>query len=168
VVVLFFVISAMVFFGIQSEEINETIKEQLKEIVEQFEGLGLFQTIFKILVNNSLVSFFGIVLGVFFGIVTLSLILTNAYVIGFVARGAVNEAGFGILWTLVPHGIFELPAVFISFALGIKLGMFFISKNSWEELKSRFNNSMKVFVLIIVPLLVFAAIIEGFLIYFLS
>jgi len=37
---------------------------------------------------------------------------------------SVGIEGYGILWRLVPHGIFELPAVFISLGLGIKLGTF--------------------------------------------
>lgn len=164
VFVLFFLISALVFSGMQSEELNEMVKEQLKKIVEKFEGKGAFETVVLIFANNVLASFLGIALGVFFGVITLMMIFSNAYVIGFVADLSVEKAGLGILWSLVPHGVFELPAIFISFGLGLKLGSFFISKNPWNELKKRNKHSMKVFILIVVPLLILAAVIEGLLI----
>ena len=56
------------------------------------------------------------------------LIVFNGYVLGFVAELAVkspkNPLGILILWKLVPHGIFELPAILISIGLGIKLGLY--------------------------------------------
>jgi stage II sporulation protein M len=161
---VFLLISVLVYFGVQSEEINDAVREQLKEILQRFQGLNTFETVVAIFFNNLVASFLGIIGGVFFGVITLGFIFTNAYVIGFVVRESVNIGGIGILWGLVPHGIFELPAVFISFALGIKLGMFVFDKDPWKELKFRFNNSMKIFIYVVVPLLVVAAIIEGILI----
>ncbi len=164
VVALFFLISLVVFSDFQNEQINEIVKEELKKLVEEFQGLNVFQTICKIFFNNATVSFFSILLGMFFGVFTLVLILVNGYVIGFVSRMAVDESGWKIIFTLIPHGIFELPAVFISFALGLKIGMFFLDKNPWEKLKSNFKNSMRVFIFVVIPLLVVAAVIEGVLI----
>jgi stage II sporulation protein M len=144
--------------------LNESFNEQLKQLILEFEGLGSLETICKIFVNNVIASFLGIFLGVFFGIVTLSFIFVNGYLIGYVMDLSVAAAGWEVLWRLVPHGIFELPAVLLSFALGIKLGMFFLDKDPWEELKRRAKESLNVFILIVVPLLVIAAIIEGILI----
>ena len=65
------------------------------------------------------------------------------------------KEGIFILWRLLPHGIFEIPAILISTSLGIRLGTDF--KNFKKNLKS----AIRVFLLIIVPLLVIAGIIEG-------
>ncbi|MAG07510.1 hypothetical protein CMI46_01720 [Candidatus Pacearchaeota archaeon] len=164
VVALFILISVSVFFGVQNEQLNESFNEQLKQLILEFEGLGSLETIFKIFVNNVMASFLGIFLGVFFGLITLSFIFVNGYLIGYVMDLSVAANGLGVLWRLVPHGIFELPAVLLSFALGVKLGMFFLAKDPWEELKRRARESLNVFILIVVPLLVIAAIIEGILI----
>jgi len=67
---------------------------------------------------------------------------------------------------IFPHGVFELPAVFISLGLGVRFGTFMFSKNALSELKHRFIGSIKVFFFVIMPLLVLAAIIEGVLITF--
>ena len=76
------------------------------------------------------------------------------------------ELGYFSLWKILPHGIFELPSIIISFALGIKLGMFVFAKNPSKEFKKRFVLGLKTFVFVILPLLVIAAIIEGLLIGF--
>jgi len=163
-ILLFFGMSIVVFLGLQNQQINQILLEKLKEIMLEFEGLGIFQTIVKIFLNNTLASLLGIFLGVFLGIFPVIAILVNSYMVGFVAKLAVEKNGMITLWRLVPHGIFELPAVLISFALGIRLGMFIFAKNPQEDLKKTFWNCVKVFLLIILPLLVVAAIIEGILI----
>jgi len=70
------------------------------------------------------------------------------------------------MWRLVPHGIFELPAIFISLGIGLKFGTFIFQKNKSESFRRYLWNSLQLFVLIIMPLLIAAAIIEGALITF--
>ena len=164
VVSLFFLLSLFVFLGLQNNELNKIVFEQLKEIILEFEGLNTFQTVLKIFLNNLSAAFFGIFLGLFFGIFPIMFILFNSYVVGLVARMSVDSEGILVLWQLLPHGIFELPAIFISFGLGIKLGMFVFAKNPWKELQYRFWKSFRVFLLIVLPLLFLAAIIEGILV----
>jgi len=103
-------------------------------------------------------------LGMFLGIAPVLFSLFNGYLLGFVALMAVNEQGFLSLWRIFPHGIFELPAVFISLGLGMKLGSFIFQRNKAESFKDFLWNSLRVFLLIVLPLLIIAAIIEGTLI----
>jgi len=72
------------------------------------------------------------------------------------------------LWKLFPHGIFELPAVFISLALGMKLGTFIFQKKKMNSFKDYLWNSFRIFIFVVIPLLVIAAFIEGYLFYFLD
>ena len=81
---------------------------------------------------------------------------------------SINTDGGLSLWKILPHGIFELPAVFIALGIGIKLGMFIFQKKKLESLKNYSINSLRVFLLIILPLLVIAGIIEGTLIFLLK
>ena len=78
---------------------------------------------------------------------------------------ASNEGGLLILLNLLPHGIFELPAIFLAFGLGLKFGTFWMKKKKIKTLLDYFWNSLRVFLLIILPLLIIAAIIEGILIF---
>ncbi len=164
VVLLFFLITIAVYSGAQNQELNNTLLEYLKKVAEKFEGKGIIETIFLIFSNNLFVSFLAIVTGVFFGIMPLIFIISNGYALGFIAQKTVDIAGITILWKLFPHGIFELPAVFISLALGLKLGTFVFANKPWKTLWDYFYKSMRVFFYVVFPLLVIAAIIEGSLI----
>ena len=85
--------------------------------------------------------------------------IANGYVLGFVASATVEVQGISILWRLFPHGIFELPAIFISLGLGLKLMTFIFEKNKLKTLKIYLKNSLRVFLFIIIPLLIIAAVI---------
>ena len=149
---------------------KEEIVNIIKELVEKTEGLNAFELTRFIFINNTLSSFFAIILGIMFGIFSIFTIVVNGYIVGFVSSFAVAEEGVSVLWRLLPHGIFEIPAIMISVGLGLKLGLFlFISKNkTWKEYKKWIIDSFRTFVFIVVPLLVIAGIIEGILIVFLG
>jgi stage II sporulation protein M len=115
--------------------------------------------------NNLQSSFFGMIFGVVFGIFPIITIIANGYLLGYVASVAVNAEGILSLWRILPHGIFELPAIFISLGLGLKLGTFIFQKEKIKSLKKNLIKSVKTFILIIIPLLIVAAIIESALIF---
>ncbi len=141
------------------------LNELLRSISERVEGKGTIELIWFIFQNNLTSAFLATVLGVFLGVFPVVNAMTNGLLLGYVYARASAIAGFEVILLLIPHGIFELPAVFIAIGLGIKLGMFiFVKGDKTEEFKRRFWNSMKVFFAFVLPLLIIAAIIEGILI----
>ena len=143
----------------------DEIMALLEKLALEFEGLGVFDTILKIFLNNLQASFFSVVLGVIFGLFPLGAVIVNGYVLGFVARMAVGAEGVFVLWRILPHGIFELPAVLISMGLGMWLGVSILKRGaSWGGFKKNFIDAMRVFVFVVLPLLVVAGIIEGILV----
>jgi len=164
VIGLFFISALTSFFLPVPASIVEIIKQVIQNMIESTEGLGTFQLIRYIFFNNLLVSFVGIVFGALLGIVPLILILTNGYVVGYVARISVEAQGFGVLWKLFPHGIFELPAIFISLGIGLKLAGALFNSEADKTFINRLKLAIKTFFLLILPLLLIAAIIEGLLI----
>lgn len=165
IVVLFFVFAFIGFFVPAPLEIQERIMEIIRQLLRQTEGLSALELIWFIFWNNLKSSFFGFILGFFFGIFPILVALGNGYLLGFVASKAVQVDGFLSLWRIFPHGIFELPAVFISLGIGLKLGSFIFQKQKINFLKDTFWNSLNLFILVVIPLLIIAAIIEGLLIY---
>ncbi len=146
---------------------QEQILKLIAELVRKTEGLGFFGLIKFIFINNLKSSFFAMILGIFLGIVPFIVLVVNGYVLGFVANKTVFTAGWAVLWRLLPHGIFELPAVLISISLGLKLGNFLFvykGKNKWGEFKKWLIDSLRVFIFIVIPLLIIAGVIEGSLI----
>jgi stage II sporulation protein M len=103
-----------------------------------------------------------LIFGIVFGLFPLGTAIVNGYVAGFVANMSVAKKGIFVLWRLFPHGIFELPAVLISIGLGMRLGTILFRKASFKE---EIIESARFFILIIVPLLIVAAVIEGILIF---
>ncbi|MFA5174061.1 MAG: stage II sporulation protein M [Candidatus Pacearchaeota archaeon] len=140
----------------------------IKDLVDKTEGLSWFGLIGYIFLNNLKSSFFALLLGIFFGIFPLISAIVNGYVLGFVAKKTAGIEGFWVLWRLLPHGIFEIPAVMISMGLGLKLGAYFFVKDKKKKFKEWILNSIRVFIFIIIPLLIIAAIIEGSLIHLLG
>jgi stage II sporulation protein M len=161
-----FILMALVgFFISPPKEIELQIMEQLRQIGARFQGLSCSETIWAIFSNNVYVSFLSVITGIAFGIVPVFIAMSNGYVIGFVANKVVTKEGLLVLLKLLPHGIFEIPAIMISIGLGIRLGQIWKNK---ESAKTTWKKITLAFILIVVPLLIIAAIIEGLLIFYLS
>ncbi len=156
---------AIIGFLYQPNSLMDTIRQIIADLLEKTKDLNFPEMFWFIFNNNTSVSFFSIILGFFFGIFPALSIAFNGYVIGFILEKSVLIDGLGVLWKLVPHGIFELPAVFISIALGIKFGSFILNKSPGKIFKFYLKNSMRVFLFVVIPLLIIAAIIETSLIF---
>ena len=166
IVIWIFIASALIGFFIPAPEIiSQKIFEFIKEILLKTDGMSQSQLISFIFLNNVQSSFYGMIFGVFIGIFPIIFIAVNGYLLGFVANLAIQEGGLFSLWRIFPHGIFELPAVFISFALGLRIGVSIFNRKKFRKFNENFISCLKVFVLIIIPLLIIAAIIEGTLIF---
>ncbi len=163
---------------------SDMLNQFFQKIMQELQGKNLFQTIIFIILNNLGVAFFSLMLGVLF-FVPAVIDFVNGYVLGFVAAKSVSLAGLGVLWKLVPHGIFEFPALIISLALGIKFGIeiirgkfYYVRNLLWisehpknpykESFYDNLENILRVFLFVILPLLIIAGIIEGSLVFLLK
>jgi len=145
----------------------EQIREFIQELMALTAGMNSFELTMFIIYNNIKSAFLAMIFGIVFGILPIAIIILNGYILGFISNKTVAVEGILILWRLLPHGIFEIPAVLLSTALGMKLGLFLFTyhgKNKFKEFGKWLLNAFKVFIFIIIPLLVFAGIIEGILI----
>jgi stage II sporulation protein M len=160
------------FFGLAfiiypSPTILEMIKKMVEELLAKTANFGFLEMFWFIFLNNLQASFFSMAFGVFFGIFPLLVLIFNGYFSGFVSYLATRSSGWGSLFSLVPHGIFELPAIFISTALGFRAGFFVFRKEKVSFLEILYS-CLKAFVFIVFPLLFVAAFIEAGLILFFS
>jgi stage II sporulation protein M len=142
------------------------IQSYVDQVLQETESLNQTSLIGFIFLNNLKASFLSMIFGVFFGVFPIVTVLANGYLIGFVARYAVNSDGIFVLWRILPHGVFEIPALLISIGLGLKLGISFWSKKEkFNHLKKDLVECLRCFIFVIVPLLFLAGIIEGLLIF---
>ncbi len=157
-----------IFFVREITNLLIEIEEKMSIMISQFGFLG---AVGFIMGNNILSSFMAVVFGFFLGIAPIFSIILNGYLLGFVSRFAVEESNIFILWRLLPHGIFEFPAIIISIALGVRLGTFFVfekKKSFVKDLGYIFKNCLWTFVLVVLPLLIVAGVIEGILVFAMS
>ncbi len=165
IVGIFLVSSIFGYFFEPPESVYNQLISYIRELIQLTEGMSHLELIVFIFLNNLKSSFFGILFGIIFGVFPVIAAFVNGYFLGFVSRITTSAEGFTILWKLVPHGIFELPAVFLSFALGLKLGTFIFKKDKKQSFIDYLWNSIRIFFLFVLPLLFLAAIIEGTLIF---
>jgi stage II sporulation protein M len=165
-IVLIFLVSALV--GVLFPEfLSDRIKEYLIGLFDRVKDYGFWQLFFFIFSNNLSSAFFSLVLGAAFGVFPLIVAVLNGYVLGFVAGKSASIAGPGILWRLLPHGIFELPAIFLSLGLGLRLGTALFYPDGRKNYYSLVKSCFLAFVRFVIPLLIIAALIESALIFFL-
>ena len=145
--------------------IEKEILKFIEELLSKTKDMSWAQLTSFIFFNNLQSSFFGMIFGAGFGIFSMITILINGYLLGFVSSKVVGTEGLLSLWRLLPHGVFELPAILIAMGLGLRLGTFVFYKKKFEKLKELLINSLKAFFFVIVPLLIIAALIESTLIF---
>ena len=166
IIVLFFILFAFIGFSFPVPDvISQRVSEFVQQLLSQTKGLDFFGLFNFIFWNNLKVSFFGMILGIFFGVFPIITIIANGYLLGIVSSAVVKQESFFVLWRLLPHGIFELPAIFISLAFGLEIGMFVFEKNKLAFLKRSLRESLSSFLVIIIPLLIIAALIETLFIF---
>lgn len=154
----FFIILGLIFpnfFLKAQQQLFDTIIQKLDGQPTWYVSAFIFQ-------NNVKSAAMAAYLGIFFLIVPIFSISLNGYIIGAVMHRAIAEKGIITIWKLLPHGIFELPALLISFYLGIKL-FFALFKNKGKDFPKTLKENTKIFLKIVIPLLLIAAIIEGIL-----
>ncbi len=119
-----------------------------------------------IMTNNLAVCFTTFAMGITAGIGTIYMMFTNGMLIG-VIGAATWQAGMALqLWSFVAaHGALELPAIFISGGAGLEIarGMLFPGLLPRRESLALAGGRAARLMIGIVPMLVVAGIIEGFL-----
>lgn len=119
-----------------------------------------------IFLNNSFVSLLSLVLGLALGVFPILFIAFNGYFVGVISYVVSQQKGFlFILLALLPHGIIELPSVFLSASIGLRLGyhVFLYLIGRPTELKKEFIQGLTFYLFLILPLLFAAAIVETFI-----
>lgn len=121
---------------------------------------------FGIFLNNAFVSLLFLVLGLALGIFPVLLIAFNGYIVGVVSYIVGQEKGLAFTFlALLPHGIIELPMVFLSAGIGLRLGhqVFAALIGRPTEIKKEFKEGLRFYFRWILPLLFLAAIVETFI-----
>lgn len=119
-----------------------------------------------IMTNNLFVSFTAFAAGITAGIGTVYLMLSNGLLFGTISTACVMSKMGGQLFSFVaPHGVLELPAIFIAGGGGLRIGQAILFPGMMRRsvaLRYAGRDATRL-MLGCVPLLIVAGIIEGFL-----
>jgi len=164
-----FFVGSIVFgyMGFQSEIFSEPLEwiqaltENIKDSTQEYPSWLIFLAFFAVIfLNNAFACFLDIILGPLIGIFPMFSAFINGGLLGWFAQ----EEGLMVFLAIVPHGIFELPAFLLSAAIGLRLGREVLKRKTERHLKKELGDGLKVFVILILPLLLIAAFIESVLI----
>lgn len=103
-----------------------------------------------------------ILFGILLGIAPLFFIATNGLIIGALAYVASQSGNLDLFFVgIVPHGVLEIPAIILSGAAGLMLGVKVIKSKA--AISAELSKSLKLFFGFILPVLFVAALIEAFI-----
>ncbi len=156
--------------------VNTPAFQQIMEMVKNSQQNPTFLNVFlNIFLNNLRASLILLVSGLLFCFIPFIGIISNGLILGVVLGKASVEMGLHPIMVFIqyilPHGILELPALFLAAAMGIHLGVmvfrFIFRRKQRENIKMQWKQLLRtlpIYGLGIVILLFFAAIIESLLI----
>ncbi len=178
----YFIFSLILFFaavvvGRSPGNAAGFIQEQIRgiaELAQRAQGeanpqLSMFWIIFK---NNITAAVITMYMGIAAGVFPLFTMVLNGMVIGFMF-GQIAEQGVNVFPLVVkgilPHGIIELPALFLASGFGMLLGVgllkgvfgsLFGKKGSWQLFRRSLKGTVPA-LLVLVAALLLAALIES-------
>jgi len=147
--------------GLLAEEINAF--EEFGSILVPFS----IATVFLIFIRNTTIVLLSFVLSPFLCLVPALVLVVNGWFLGIVSMLILQEESLGFLLSgLLPHGLVELPALFLGEAAAISFGVFIIialfKKDTRDKLLPRIKKSFT-YLIISCALLLPAAIIETYI-----
>jgi len=176
-----FVIMALLFgsgiwMGERLNQVNPSMAKLIEQVVlkkfsimaQRLKHLPFFVWILAIWGNNLLVALVAFLLGIIV-IFPALIVLEQGVIVGLVQKLTEihGTSSVSFYLGLTPHGIFELPAIFIAAGLGIRFGLT-IYRSLWYSLTNRESKKMlldfiielKYYAILVIALLTLAAVIE--------
>ena len=143
------------------------VTDALKEVGDQYRELAGGTLFFYILLHNVSASLLLLASGLLYGVIPVLAAGSNGFVLGVLFREVAATTGYAkAALSVVPHGIFEIPALLFTASYGLWLGiMAFRRVRGREEapLRVQLNHAFERYFAVVFPLLVMAAAIETFL-----
>ena len=152
----------------EGEITDNPLLEGLESIVGYYTPYNPLSVAF-LFFKNTLTVAMAFFLGPLLLIVPVMVLALNGFLLGMVANVVASQVSFaGALASLLPHGVFELPALVIASAAGIRFGIASMKKlraiisHTDYSLAADFKKSSKL-VLVAIALLLVAALLETYL-----
>lgn len=150
----------------QIPDLADRFADNLATFVKRFGGMSHWQLAAAIFLNNSVKTLIALLLGAVFGVVPVIFLFANGAALGVALSLSIRTRG---LWTslasIAPHGVIELPAVFLGMSIGLMLGaqaLARLRRRCPTPIRTEIGLALRYFSTVIAPLLLLAALIEAF------
>jgi stage II sporulation protein M len=150
-----------ILIGLNNPSWGDDLISAMKGMARQISGKGTILIIAAIFLRNSVSAAISVITGPLLGIVPILGAVTNGLLLGAVLSHLSGAERANVMLLLVPHGVFELPAISIAWGLGIWQGTWYLDRGRRQMFRERRRKALRCFFIIILPLLLTAAIIEG-------
>lgn len=128
-------------------------------------NLMSLNTAISIFVNSILNCIIAIASGIFLGILPLTSIMTNGMALGWYTSIILPRTCMAyIMASSIPYGLFEMPAVWLSSAIGLKLGYSLIrSLTGKKGLVQEIRKGARAFIYLILPFIAITTVLNTFI-----
>jgi stage II sporulation protein M len=151
----------------QNPSLAGYFEDTLADFVKHFSGMPRVQLAAAIFLNNAVKTLLAILLGFLLGIIPVIFLVANGVALGVAWILSSDARGPWLsLLTLLPHGILELPAVFLGTGIGLMIGVAVfrsMTRRGETTLASELTLALRYYCSVIVPLLFAAALVEAFI-----
>src|SRR5512139_739884 len=114
--------------------VRHQVTEALQVVGEQYRDMAGGTLFFYILLHNVMASLLLLASGLLYGIVPVLAVGSNGFVLGVLYREAAATLGYAkAALKVVPHGIFEIPALLFTASYGLWLGIVAIRRIRGRE-----------------------------------
>jgi stage II sporulation protein M len=141
--------------------------ETLANFVQMFSAMPPWKLAGAIFLNNAVKTLLAILLGTVMGFVPGIFLLANGVALGVAFSLSIQARGVWLsILAILPHGVLELPAVFLGTSIGLLLGMQTIKRlrgRSETAMPSELSRAVRFYCTVIVPMLLLAALVEAFI-----
>lgn len=132
-----------------------------RDVADNYRGLAGGKLFFTLLLHNVMATIIVLISGVLVGIIPTFAIGANGFVLGVVYRQAAGEVGYSkAALKILPHRIFELPALLFVASYGLWLGVTLIRRMRGREstlLRYHIEHAFWQYFAVVLPLLIVAA-----------
>jgi stage II sporulation protein M len=137
------------------------LNEQAEELVSKFTGKNAITFISKLLIQNLIAAYVTTCIISLWGFFPALAAISNGLLLGWAITNVPTSYYSKVIILLIPHGVFEWPAMSIGWGIGMWKGLGYRFSSIRPTYKERFKKANIVYFTVILPLLLVAAIIEG-------
>lgn len=148
--------AAGAILGALFSDLSQPMLASLQAVAQELAGLGAAELALRIFARNATAAVIAVLAGSLFGVVPALAAVGNGLL-----TGGVLVLVPGEVWKVLPHGIFELPAIFAAWGLGLWIGLWPFGPDRLRRLRCRLIAAVRALFGLIFPLLVVAAVIEA-------